>query len=74
MTDEYTHEQFKADHFHLLAEACQLLTSGVYLDGYQPSVGKPNYDRALQLMIDAGELPPNGQHERFRAPSERSGE
>lgn len=64
-----TYEQFKAESYELLAEACQLLTSGVYLNGYLPSVGKPNYDKALQLMLEAGVMPPNEQHKRFDGPT-----
>lgn len=68
---EYTHDQFKADHFDLLSEACQLLTQGIYLDGYAPHVGKPDYDRALKLMQDAGVVAPNEQQKRFDAVDNR---
>lgn len=65
MKEMCNYEQFKADSYDLLAEACRLLTQGVYLEGYTPNAGKPDYDKALQLMLDAGVMPPNKQHKRF---------
>lgn len=44
-----------------LAEACLLLTSGVVPGGYLPSIGQVDYMRALDLMREAGVIPPNGQ-------------
>ena len=68
MSNEYTYDQFRIDSYPLLAEACQLLTQGVYLHGYNPAVGGPDFDKALKLMLQAGVPAPNGLQDRFGDP------